>query len=420
MGLKGREPGQASYPAAIAVDRQGNIYVADRDNNRIQKFDASGVFVTEWGVRGQGHSQFDQPCSISTDSGGYVYVADSGNLGNGRIQKFSPSGAFIVAWSLVGKESRIGPPRAYVKSIAIDRKGSVYALSLYDSTPTAQRIWRLDPTGRRQDVWGAEQDLPGRSPGRLASGPDGSIYMGANGIDKCDPTGAFLAHIDAAGQGAITVDSAGVLYVGDEDYGKRIEKFAPDGKALLPVEPRDSHGSWGDSAIAVDHQGRIYLEGNATELHTFDKNGDWAGFLDGKRLPEGRFGAISGVSVGPDGTLYLVDARFNRVYRMSTSGELLAEWVLGPSITGDADIVSPTAGLAVDGSGRVFVARNVFSGCISILDPSGKELGALGKNLYADEKVAFWGQVVVGKEGSIYATEGRSRAVHQFVPVREQ
>jgi DNA-binding beta-propeller fold protein YncE len=73
---------------SIAVDPSGNVYVADRGENRIQKFrfrDGSYEFVAKWGGRGSEDGQFDEPTGVAVDSSGNVYVADRVN---NRIQKF--------------------------------------------------------------------------------------------------------------------------------------------------------------------------------------------------------------------------------------------------------------------------------------------------------------------------------------------
>ena len=68
------------------MDGSGNVYVADRDNSRIQKFDASGTFLTAWGSYGSGNGQFSNPIGVATDGSGNLYVADTNN---NRIQKFT-------------------------------------------------------------------------------------------------------------------------------------------------------------------------------------------------------------------------------------------------------------------------------------------------------------------------------------------
>ncbi len=64
------------------------MYVTDSDNNRIQKFDSNGNFITKWGSEGLANGQFQEISSIAVDSSGNVYVADSNNH---RVQVFSPS-----------------------------------------------------------------------------------------------------------------------------------------------------------------------------------------------------------------------------------------------------------------------------------------------------------------------------------------
>jgi DNA-binding beta-propeller fold protein YncE len=63
----------------------GNIYVADNSNQRIEKFDSDGVFLTTWGTPGTGDGQFDDPFGLAFDSSGNIYVAD---MKNNRIQRF--------------------------------------------------------------------------------------------------------------------------------------------------------------------------------------------------------------------------------------------------------------------------------------------------------------------------------------------
>ncbi len=75
-------------PAGVAVDSSGNVYVADKGNHRIQKFDNNGNFITKWGSNGwTGNGQFQYPEDVAVDSSLNVYVADTDN---NRIQKFAP------------------------------------------------------------------------------------------------------------------------------------------------------------------------------------------------------------------------------------------------------------------------------------------------------------------------------------------
>ncbi len=84
-GSQGTGDGQFASPDYIAVDGSGSVYVADRLNERIQKFDGTGTFLTQWGSMGTGDSQFSNPRGIAVDGSGNVYVAEEFNH---RIQKF--------------------------------------------------------------------------------------------------------------------------------------------------------------------------------------------------------------------------------------------------------------------------------------------------------------------------------------------
>jgi len=87
LGSKGNGDGQFKGPSSVAIDSEGNMYIADSSNYRIQKFDIYEKFITKWGSKGTEVGQFIIPRGIAVDLEGNIYVADSGNY---RIQKFSP------------------------------------------------------------------------------------------------------------------------------------------------------------------------------------------------------------------------------------------------------------------------------------------------------------------------------------------
>jgi DNA-binding beta-propeller fold protein YncE len=79
-------------PTDVAWDSAGNIYVADGfGNSRIAKFDKTGKFVKSWGSRGSENGQFNMIHGIVVDAQGNVYVADTANK---RIQVFDREGTF--------------------------------------------------------------------------------------------------------------------------------------------------------------------------------------------------------------------------------------------------------------------------------------------------------------------------------------
>jgi len=85
FGSEGTGDGQFFGIGGIAVAGDGTIYVTDNLNSRVEKFSASGSFQVTWGAPGSGPGQFDSPRGLDTDTDGYIYVADTNN---DRIQKF--------------------------------------------------------------------------------------------------------------------------------------------------------------------------------------------------------------------------------------------------------------------------------------------------------------------------------------------
>jgi DNA-binding beta-propeller fold protein YncE len=85
---RAQEPGQFRSPWGITVDGQGDVFVTDTGNQRVQKFDREGNFITQWGGFGNGDGQFNFPYGIAVDARGSVFVVDSSNT---RVQQFMPA-----------------------------------------------------------------------------------------------------------------------------------------------------------------------------------------------------------------------------------------------------------------------------------------------------------------------------------------
>jgi hypothetical protein len=88
-------------PTDVAWDRSGNIYIADGigNTNRVAKFDKDGHFIRQWGSTGSGNGQFAGVKSLAVDAQGNVYVAD---VGNKRIQVFDGDGNFKSQFGNIG------------------------------------------------------------------------------------------------------------------------------------------------------------------------------------------------------------------------------------------------------------------------------------------------------------------------------
>nr|WP_154984450.1 S-layer homology domain-containing protein [Paenibacillus xylanexedens] len=127
-GGTGTSLGEFSVPSAVAVDLNGNVYVADTGNHRIQKLTLSTNTWSEWkkvgGGPGSSLGEFSVPGAVAVDLNGNVYVADSGNQ---RIQKLTLSTNTWSEWKKVGGGTgtslgEFNNPRA----VAVDSSGNVY------------------------------------------------------------------------------------------------------------------------------------------------------------------------------------------------------------------------------------------------------------------------------------------------------
>ncbi len=87
------DPGDFSKPTNVAVDNDGNLYVSDTYNDRVEVFDADGVFIRTFGKNGDGPGDFARPKGIAIDSDGHVWVADA--MLN-RLQVFTPEGHLLM------------------------------------------------------------------------------------------------------------------------------------------------------------------------------------------------------------------------------------------------------------------------------------------------------------------------------------
>jgi len=124
-------------PTDVAWDSAGNIFVADGvGNTRVAKFDKNGVFIKSWGSKGTEPGQFGSARAIAVDAQGNVYVADPQNK---RIQVFDNNGTFKTAITNIGSPQALcispGPNQVLYSSNSnppndIDVAGDIYKLKL--------------------------------------------------------------------------------------------------------------------------------------------------------------------------------------------------------------------------------------------------------------------------------------------------
>lgn len=131
MGTGGKNheltsPGDFAKPTGVAVDKDGNLYVADTLNNRVEVFDADGSFIRTWGKNGDGPGYFARPKGIAIDSDEHVWVADGMQ---DRVQVFTKEGQLLIAMG--GHGLLPGQYQGLVNVTIDNRRNRVYTSEIY-------------------------------------------------------------------------------------------------------------------------------------------------------------------------------------------------------------------------------------------------------------------------------------------------
>jgi DNA-binding beta-propeller fold protein YncE len=109
----------------VAVDAEGNLYVADTYNNRVEIFDADGQFVSTFGKNGDGPGYFARPKGIAIDSDGHIWVADGMQ---DRVHVFNKDGQLLISFG--GHGVLPGQFQGLV-AITIDKSNRVFTTEIF-------------------------------------------------------------------------------------------------------------------------------------------------------------------------------------------------------------------------------------------------------------------------------------------------
>jgi len=118
-------PGDFSRPTNIAVDKDGNVYVSDTFNDRVEIFDADGNFIRTFGKPGDGPGYFARPKGIAVDADGHIWVADGVQ---NRVQVFNPEGQ-VLLW--MGSNGLLPGQFSALAGLAIDKNNRVFTSEQY-------------------------------------------------------------------------------------------------------------------------------------------------------------------------------------------------------------------------------------------------------------------------------------------------
>jgi sugar lactone lactonase YvrE len=348
-----------SSPQCVARTSAGIIYVADYGNHTIRRINASGNVTTFAGIAGipgsqdgQGQSaQFDQPQGIALDSAGNLYVTDTAN---GTIRKITSSGAVSTiagTAQIFGTNDATGASARFNSpdGIAVDGAGNIYI-----SDYTSQTVRKITSAGVVTTVAGA----PGKF-GYLNStngaarfrGPEGLAVDSAGQLYVVESGNETLRQILISGSVATVTTLAGAASTDAPDgVANNARFFWPHGLAL---------DASGNAYVADTENGTIRKVTTNGVVTTVAGSAGNPGILDGASIGA-RFFGPQGITVAPDGTMYIADTANSIIRRISggTVSTLAGLAGVPGSLDGtnsSAQFFEPRA-VALDAGGNLFVA----------------------------------------------------------------
>ncbi|HYO81180.1 MAG TPA: hypothetical protein VES20_07250 [Bryobacteraceae bacterium] len=372
-------------PRGIAIAPDGTMYVADAADHRVRKITPGGMVSTVAGTGSAGfsgenepalRSPLNSPFGLALDVQGNLYIAD---LDNARVRKLGPDGRLLTIagggderpqpyTSLRGIDAKLNKPRG----VAVDWSGNVYiadfgAHMIYQVTPGGM-LTVVAGTGanshKGQDEIVSALNAELSAPSALAIDSKGAIFIAdsGNGIVRKLQGGVIAPLRDPRGTeitfGLITgiaVDHAGRLYVADGDQitlvqqSGAFEKLAVTGYAVAVTGNLDVY-------TAADKQ-VFRLVGTRSEAVAGTAKGPGAG--DGFIKEQWRFASPVSLVRDIGGHILISDRLNGRIRRISPSGELS---------TLTTKLKDPGA-MALDKESRLYVDGN---SCINRVDLSGQ------------------------------------------------
>jgi YD repeat-containing protein len=433
FGSNGSGDGQLKSPGDVALAAQGDLWVVDKSNNRVQKFSAEGEFISKFGAYGTGNGQFNRPTAIAVAADGDLLVTDAGN---GRVQRFSSAGAYISQFgskgSGNGKFTGAGP-----EGIAIGQEGEIYVSDTY-----AGRVQKFTSGGTFIESIGSKGSGEGQigEPTGIDIDAGGNLWVADwqnNRVEVFDEEGNFLDQFGSTGTGegqfnrpdALDIDEAGNVWVGDQNNG-RVQRFD------LAAQYVDQFGAKGSGEGQFSFAYPMGIAASDGHIWVTDVNNhrvqEWivpeelttytdviyADAFGESGVEPGQLSYPSGVELDVEGDLWVADRNNHRVQRFAPDGELVSQ--LGSLGTEDGQLKYPSD-IAVTGEGEILVldrgnARvQLFSAAGQFLDKFGSKGTGDGQftspfNILGPEGIA------IAPSGEIWVTDTYAGRVQRFDP----
>jgi sugar lactone lactonase YvrE len=467
-----------SNPGGVAVDGSGNVYVADAGNHTIRKITSSGVVTTLAGMAGSSDSvdgirsaaRFSGPSGVAVDGGGRVYVMDSSNC---TIRKITSDGVVTTLAGMAGNygsEDGAGSAArfSYSYGLAVDGSGNVYVADTENHTIRKITSSGVVATfaglaGNYGSEDGARSDARFYYPFGAAVDGSGNVYVADRdnrSIRKITSSGVVTTlagavespgSVDGVGSAArfsgpsgVAVDGSGNVYVADAG-NYTIRKITSSGIVTTLAGLAGSSGSqdgaggaarfsW-PNGVAVDGSGNVYVaDANSSTIRKITSSGvvtTLAGLAGSSGSEDGAGGAArfswpNGVAVDGSGNVYVADAGNHTIRKITSSGVVTTlagmAWNNGSEDgAGSAARFKNPSGVAVDGSGNVYVAdaenhtiRKITSdGVVTTLAGMAGNIGSEDGAGSAARFNTPFGMAVDG-DGNVYVAEHNNHTIRKI------
>jgi len=472
-------------PQGVAVDSAGNVYVADSNNKTIRKVTPAGVVTTLAGLAGSSGSadgtgsaaRFYYPASVAVDSAGNVYVADAisndDSNNNNTIRKITPAGVVTTLAGLArssgsadgtGSATRFFSPQG----VAVDSAGNVYVADFRNCTirkvtPGGVVTTLAGLAGSSGSADGTGSDARFEYPYGVAVDSAGNVYVADTSnstIRKVTPAGVVTTLAGLAGSSGsangtgsaarfknpwgVAVDSAGTVYVADT-WNSTIRKVTPGGVVTTLAGLAGTYGSadgTGSAArfdatygVAVDNAGNLYVADGNQAIRKVTPAGlvtTLAGTLSyGSANGTGsaaRFFKPSGVAVDSAGNVYVADMRNHTIRKVTPAGVVTTLAGLAGSSgsangTGSAARFFNPSGVAVDSAGNVYVA-DYYNSTIRKVTPGGvvTTLAGVARSPGSDDgtgsaaRFNYPYSVAVSSAGDVYVADTYNHTIRKVTP----
>lgn len=410
------------YPFGVAVDKKGNIFIADRGNNRIRKINPEGIITT---IAGDGyhafggsygpaaHASLAFPTGVEVDDRGNIYIADRNN---NRIRKIDPLG-IILPFAGTGKTDYNGDNEVASETnlhlplaLALDGKGNMIIVDR-----SHFRVRKIDIKKHTvETIAGTGKSLfkgdEGTALGATLKSPSGIVINSRGEIIFVDQSHNRIRRINSKG---VISTIAGNGFLGNEGDGGPALKASLYRPTGLAIDQNDNMyvvsrfpPSW--NIRKIDSDGNI---------HTFAGNGLLDDLGDGGRATQASFKALKDVAVDSEENIYI--AGLGRVRKVNKQGLISS---VSKDDWNNLDVETHPNGIAIGTNGSIYVSdsgsnkiRKILSdGSIQTIAGTGKMVDNGDGKPAINAGIRAPGGLTFSPQGELYIAEETTHRIRKI------